>query len=220
MLFRSHPTSPYGAAKLYAHEVTRTFREAYGMFACAGILFNHESPLRSLEFVTRKISYTMSAIKLGFTDHVTLGNVHARRDWGYAKDYVEGMWLMLQREKPKDYILATGKTHSVEDFLRAASDALGLDYQACLRVDSNLFRPMDIDSLVGDPSEAEKDLGWSPQKTTFSNLVQFMVEADMRLLKTEKWINLERVKLLSQLDRKSTRLNSSHIQKSRMPSSA
>jgi len=196
-LFR--PTSPYGAAKLYAHEVTRSYREAYGMFACAGILFNHESPLRSLEFATRKITYTLSAIKLGLTDHITLGNIHARRDWGYAKDYVEGMWLMLQRDKPKDYILATGESHSVEEFLKLASDALGLDYRICLRVDNNLYRPMDIDTLVGDPSDAEKDLGWNGRKTTFNELVQIMVESDLRLLKTEKWINLEHIKSLSQL---------------------
>ncbi len=193
------PASPYGTAKLYAHEVTRTYREAYGMFACAGILFNHESPLRSLEFATRKITYTLAAIKLGITDHVTLGNIHARRDWGYAKDYVEGMWLMLQGDKPKDYILATGESHSVEEFLSVASDTVGLDYRVCLRVDDNLYRPMDINSLVGDPSEAEKDLGWNPKKTTFDELVQIMVESDLRLLKTEKWINLEHIKLLSQL---------------------
>ena len=192
------PSSPYAAAKLYAHEITRNYREAYNMFACAGILFNHESPLRGLEFVTRKITYTMAGIKLGVFDSITLGNVNAKRDWGYAPDYVEGMWCMLQQDEPKDYILATGENHSVLEFLQLTCDYLNLSYEKHLIIDKKLYRPTDITSLVGDSSEAQKHLKWDPYKTSFEKLVDIMVKADLENIKGGNVFDLTQIKLINQ----------------------
>lgn len=173
-----YPRSPYAVAKLYAHWAVVNYRESYNMFCCSGILFNHESPLRGLEFVTRKITDAAARIKRGLQDQLVLGNLEARRDWGYAPEYVEAMWLMLQQKEPRDYVIATGATHSVREFVEAAFSAAGLDWQKYVVSDSALFRPAEVDLLIGDASLAEKELGWKP-KTSFSDLVGIMVEADM-----------------------------------------
>ena len=192
------PSSPYAAAKLYAHEVTKNYRDAYGLFACAGILFNHESPLRGIEFVTRKITYTMAGIKLGVFDSISLGNIHAKRDWGYAPDYVEGMWLMLQQSIPQEYILATGKSHSVLEFLQLTSEILNINYENYINIDENLLRPTDVNYLLGDPSKAQKELKWEPNRTSFEKLVEIMVEADIQNIKSGNIFNYNQVKLISQ----------------------
>jgi len=173
-----YPRSPYAVAKLYAHWAVVNYRESYNMFCCSGILFNHESPLRGLEFVTRKITDAAARIKHGLQDRLALGNLEARRDWGYAPEYVEAMWLMLQQKDPRDYVIATGATHSVREFVEAAFSAAGLDWQKYVVSDSTLFRPAEVDLLIGDASLAEKELGWKPQ-TSFSELVEIMVRADM-----------------------------------------
>lgn len=176
-----YPRSPYGVAKVYGHWITINYRESYGMHATSGILFNHESPRRGLEFVTRKITYHVAKIKLGLTNELRLGNLDARRDWGYAGDYVKAMWLMLQQDRPEDYVIATGKTWSVEDFVREAFEYVDLDWKEYVVQDPRFMRPAEVDLLVGDPSKAGADLGWEPQ-VTFRELVRMMVDADIELL--------------------------------------
>tara|TARA_Y100000768_G_scaffold388196_1_gene382719 strand:+ start:837 stop:1868 length:1032 start_codon:yes stop_codon:yes gene_type:complete len=176
------PRSPYAAAKLYSHWVTINYREAYNMFACCGILFNHESPLRGLEFVTRKITYAVAKIKQGKQDKLFLGNLDAKRDWGFAKDYVEAMWLMLQQKKPIDYVIATGQTNTVREFANYAFNVVGLNYKDYVEIDKKFFRPTEVDILLGDPTKAQQELNWNPNKTSFKELVELMVESDMKLV--------------------------------------
>ena len=176
-----YPRSPYGVAKAYGHYITINARESYGLFAVSGILFNHESPRRGLEFVSRKISYAAAAIKLGMKDHLELGNLDARRDWGFAGDYVDAMWRMIQQDTPDDYVIATGETHSVREFCELAFGALDLDYRDYVRVNSSLVRPAEVDLLVGDPSKARRKLRWQPQ-VRFEGLVRMMVKSDLALL--------------------------------------
>lgn len=175
-----YPRSPYGVAKLYGHWITVNFRESHNMFACSGILFNHESPRRGHEFVTRKISRAVARIKRGLQEKLVLGNMDAQRDWGFAGDYVEAMWLMLQQETPEDYVIATGTTHSVRDFVTTAFAHVGIDdWQRYVEVDSHLFRPAEVDQLIGDASRAHQRLGWCP-RVTFEELVRMMVENDLQ----------------------------------------
>lgn len=175
-----YPRSPYGVAKLYGHWITTNFRESYNMFACSGILFNHESPRRGLEFVTRKISHAVASIKLGVQEKLALGNLEAERDWGFAGDYVEAMWLMLQQNTPEDFVVATGETHSVRDFVIAAFAHIGIeDWQKYVEVDPQFFRPAEVDRLIGDASKARQQLGWQP-RVSFKELVSMMVESDLR----------------------------------------
>ena len=177
------PRSPYGAAKVFGHHITNHYREAYGIFACCGILFNHESPLRGLEFVTRKITSTLARIKFKKTDKLRLGNIYAKRDWGFAGDYVEAMWLMLQQSKSDDYVIATGESHSVEEFLTLATEYAGLGkFEDFLEVDESIKRPTDIEELRGDSSKAQKQLNWKP-KTSFKELVEMMVVHDIEFEK-------------------------------------
>lgn len=176
-----YPRSPYGVAKVYGHWITVNYRESYDLHASSGILFNHESPRRGLEFVTRKISYGAASIKLGLEDKLALGNLDAKRDWGFAGDYVEAMWMMLQEDLPDDYVICTGMTHSVREFCDVAFGHLGLSYEEHVVVDEKFFRPAEVDLLVGDYSKAAKKLQWKPQ-TTFEELVTMMVDADMDLL--------------------------------------
>jgi GDPmannose 4,6-dehydratase len=176
-----YPRSPYGAAKVYAYWATVNYRESYGLFACNGILFNHESPRRGETFVTRKITRAAARIKAGLQDKLYLGNLEAKRDWGYAKEYVEAMWLMLQQERPDDYVVATGETHSVEEFLEESFSHLGLDWRDYVEVDPKYYRPAEVDLLVGDASKARGALGWEP-RTTFRGLARLMVEADVASL--------------------------------------
>ena len=179
-----YPRSPYGVAKVYGHWITVNYRESYDLFACSGILFNHESPRRGLEFAPRKVSYGVAKIKLGLADSLPMGNLEARRDWGYAGDYVKAMWLMLQQEVPDDYVIATGETHSVRELCEAAFSHVGLDYQDFVDVDERFYRPAEVDLLVGDASKARRALGWEPT-VTFENLVAMMVDADLELLRRE-----------------------------------
>jgi GDPmannose 4,6-dehydratase len=174
-----HPRSPYAAAKLYAHCSTVNYREAYGMHTSSGILFNHESPLRGVEFVTRKITLGAARIRYGLQSELKLGNLDAKRDWGYAKEYVEAMWLMLQQPEPDDYVIATGETHSVKEYVEAAFEAAELDWEQYVTIDKAFTRPAEVDLLMGDSSKARKKLGWKP-KTTFRELVSLMVEADLK----------------------------------------
>ena len=176
-----HPRSPYGVAKVYGHFITLNYRESYGIFGVSGILFNHESPRRGVEFVTRKISDGVARIKLGLADELRLGNLDARRDWGFAGDYVEAMWLMLQQDEPNDYVIATGVEHSVRDFLDVAFDCLGLDAGRYVVVDPSLLRPAEVDRLVGDASRARDVLGWEP-RISFRELVEMMVDSDLARL--------------------------------------
>lgn len=176
-----YPRSPYGVAKVYGHWITVNYRESYGIHASSGILFNHESPRRGLEFVTRKITDGAVRIKLGLADKLALGNLDAKRDWGYAGDYVRAMWLMLQQKEAGDFVIATGKTHSVEDFVRLAFGHLDLDYKKYVVTDQRFVRPAEVDLLLGDPSHAKKALGWEP-KVSFEQLVKMMVDADMKRL--------------------------------------
>lgn len=176
-----HPRSPYGVAKVFAHWATVNYREAHGLFACSGILFNHESPRRGPEFVTRKIARGAARIKLGLQQELALGNLDARRDWGHAADFVRAMWLMLQRDEPRDYVIATGETHSVREFCQAAFGCLGLDWEAHVRVDPRFLRPAEVDQLVGDPTRAREELGWTPE-VSFEQLVTEMTEAELRAL--------------------------------------
>ena len=175
-----HPRSPYGAAKLYSHEMVRIYRQRYGLFACSAILFNHESPRRGLGFVTRKVSHTAAKIKLGLANELQLGNLDARRDWGYAKDYVRAMWLMLQASSAEDYIVATGETHSVRELCECAFSYLGLDYKQYVREDAAAYRPAEASQLVGAHDKATKLLGWIPE-VDFRNLVKMMVDADLKI---------------------------------------
>jgi len=181
-----NPVSPYGIAKAFSHFTTAAYRQRYGLFAVSGILFNHESPRRGLEFVTRKISWAAARIKVGAVDHLTLGNLEARRDWGYAKDYVEAMWLMLQHEQPEDFVIATGEDHSVRDFAEAAFAEAGLDYRAYVREDATLRRLNEVHHLLGDPRKAVRVLGWNPTKTPFRELVRVMVQADLERVRSGK----------------------------------
>jgi GDPmannose 4,6-dehydratase len=184
---RFHPRSPYGVAKAYGHYITVNYRESFGIFACSGILFNHESPRRGLEFVTRKISHAVARISLGKQDHLELGALEPKRDWGFAGDYVEAMWLMLQQEKADDYVIATGENHSVKEFLDLAFQAVGIsDWSKYVQSNnSSHMRPAEVDYLIGDASKAEKVLGWKP-RTSFKELVEMMVKADLAIEKKEK----------------------------------
>lgn len=176
-----HPRSPYGVAKTFGHYITINYRESYGALACSGILFNHESPRRGFEFVTRKVSNAVARIALGLQDHVALGNLDARRDWGFAGDYVEAMWLMLQQEELHDYVIATGETHSIWELLDIAFSRVNIEnWQAYVRQDPRFFRPAEVDVLVGDASRAWKELGWKP-KVGFRELIEMMVDADLEL---------------------------------------
>jgi GDPmannose 4,6-dehydratase len=176
-----YPRSPYGVAKAYGHFITVNYRESYDLHATSGILFNHESPRRGLEFVTRKITWHAAAIKLGLADKLQLGNLDAERDWGYAKDYVEAMWLMLQQDQASDYVIATGVTHSVKECLEVAFDQAGLEIGNHVEIDDSLKRPAEVDQLIGDPSKAKRDMGWEP-RTSFEELIRLMVDADHQLL--------------------------------------
>lgn len=181
-----HPRSPYGVAKLYAHWISRNYRESYGMHISCGILFNHEGPHRGIEFVTRKISNAVARIKLGKQKHIELGNLDPKRDWGYAGDYVEGMWRMLQQSKPDDYVLATGETHSIEDFLDLAFKEIGIaNWKPYIKQNPAFMRPAEVDVLLGNPTKAEKVLGWK-RKVDFPGLVKMMVEHDIRLVAKTK----------------------------------
>jgi GDPmannose 4,6-dehydratase len=177
-----YPRSPYGVAKAYAHFITVNYRESYGLHAISGILFNHESPRRGLEFVTRKITWHAAAIRLGLRDHVRLGNLDAQRDWGYAPDYVQAMWMMLQRDEPENFVIATGAAHSVRDCLAVAFDHAGLQIDDYVLVDDSLKRPAEVDHLIGDASKARRELGWEPSMS-FEQMIREMVDADLRLLK-------------------------------------
>jgi GDPmannose 4,6-dehydratase len=175
---RFYPRSPYAVAKVFAHHITVNYRESYGMFACSGILFNHESPRRGLDFVTRKITHAAARIKMGLQTELRLGNLDACRDWGYAGDYVEAMWLMLQQDQPDDYVVGTGHTHSVRDLCEVAFRCVGLDYRDHVVQDPRFFRPAEVDLLVSDPAKAARKLGWKP-KVSFEQLVRMMVDADL-----------------------------------------
>lgn len=182
----TNPRSPYGVSKLYAHWMVKNYREFYNMFACCGILFNVESERRSHTHVTRKISSSVARIHLGMQDFILLGNLDSKRDWGYAPDYVNGMWMMLQQDKPSDYVLATGELHTIDDFLREAFNAIGIyDYIKYIKIDSNFKRQPEINNLVGDYSKVKMELGWSP-KTSFSDMVTIMVNNDIKLLEGYK----------------------------------
>src|SRR6516165_5578005 len=177
-----HPRSPYGAAKVFGHHITVNYRESYGLFACSGILFNHESERRGLEFVTRKISHGVARIKAGVDHELRLGNLQARRDWGFAGDYVRAMWLMLQQDEPDDYVVGTGETHTVEEFVRIAFDHAGLDWRRHVVIDPRFYRPAEVDLLLGDASKARRKLGWQPQ-ISFEQMVCAMVDADIASLR-------------------------------------
>jgi len=180
-----YPRSPYGVAKVYGHWITVNYRESYNIFACSGILFNHESPRRGLEFVTRKIANGVARIKFGKQQKIQLGNLESKRDWGFAKDYVEAMWLMLQQQQPDDYVVATGETHSVREFLQLACQIAGIqDWESVYEHDVHYDRPAEVDYLIGDASKAKQKLGWVP-KTSFQELVRIMVEAELELEKNE-----------------------------------
>ena len=179
-----HPRSPYGVAKLFAHWSTINYRESYDIFGCCGILFNHESPLRGIEFVTRKVTDAVARIKLGVQEDLYLGNIDAKRDWGFAGDYVEAMWLMLQQEEPDVYVVATGRTTTVRDMCRIAFERVGLDYEKYVVIDPRFYRPAEVDLLLGDPTKAKEKLGWTA-KTSLEELIKMMVDADMRRVEKE-----------------------------------
>jgi GDPmannose 4,6-dehydratase len=179
-----HPRSPYGVAKVYGHHITVNYRESYDLFAVSGILFNHEAPRRGLEFVTRKISDGVARIKHGLTDELRLGNLDAKRDWGFAGDYVEAMWLMLQQDEPSDYVIATGEVHSVREFAEIAFERVGLDPEKHIVVDPQFLRPAEVDHLVGDASKARRELEWAP-RTSFRELAELMVDADLERVANE-----------------------------------
>jgi GDPmannose 4,6-dehydratase len=176
-----YPRSPYGVSKVFGHYITVNYRESYGLFACSGILFNHESPRRGLEFVTRKVTDGVARIRLGLADHLALGNLDAHRDWGFAGDYVRAMWLMLQQDQPDDYVVAMGVAHSVKDLVSEAFSHVGLDWQAHVRTDPRFLRPAEVDHLIGDPAKARRVLGWQPS-VDFPGLVRMMVDADLERL--------------------------------------
>ena len=177
-----YPRSPYGVAKVYGHWITVNYRESYNLFACSGILFNHESPRRGLEFVTHKVTYAAAKIKLGLAKEVRLGNIDAKRDWGYAPDYVRAMWLMLQQSQPEDYVIATGEAHSVRELCEVAFGRVGLEWQKYVVVDTTLIRPAEVDHLIGDASKAGRVLGWEPSMT-FQQLIECMVDADLEAIR-------------------------------------
>ncbi|MCK5533694.1 GDP-mannose 4,6-dehydratase [bacterium] len=177
-----HPRSPYGISKVAGFDLTRNYREAYGLFSCSGILFNHESPRRGFEFVTRKITNTVAKIKLGLEKELKLGNLEAKRDWGYAGDYVEAMWIMLQQEKCDDYVIATNETHSVEEFVELAFSYVDLNWKKYVIIDEKFYRPAEVNQLIGDYSKANKILGWYP-KVNFKELVKMMVDSDLKEIK-------------------------------------
>ncbi len=177
-----YPRSPYGVAKVYGHWITINYRESYDIFACSGILFNHESPRRGREFVTRKITDTVSRIKLGLDDKLYLGNMDAKRDWGFAGDYVRAMWAMLQQDKPDDFVIATGETHSVKEFVELSFDRVGLDWKKYVEVDKSLFRPAEVHQLIGDASKAKRILKWEPT-ISFKELINMMIDSDMEYYK-------------------------------------
>jgi GDPmannose 4,6-dehydratase len=179
-----YPRSPYGVAKVYGHWITVNYRESYNLFACSGILFNHESPRRGLEFSTRKVAHGVARIKLGLDSELRMGNLDSKRDWGYVEDYVRAMWLMLQQDEPDDYVIATGENHSVQELCEVAFGYLGLDWQDYVVVDPRFLRPADVDFLVGDATKAHAKLGWEPT-VTFGELIQMMVDADLEALKRE-----------------------------------
>jgi GDPmannose 4,6-dehydratase len=178
-----YPRSPYGVAKVYGHWITVNYRESYGLFACSGILFNHESPRRGLEFVTRKVTHGAARAKLGLEEDLPMGNLEAQRDWGFAGDYVRAMWLMLQQDEAEDFVVATGRTHSVRELLEVAFGYLDLDYRDYVRVDDRFIRPADVDQLVGDATKAREKLGWEP-RLPFDELIRMMVDSDLERLKS------------------------------------
>ena len=180
-----YPRSPYGVAKVYGHWITVNYRESFNIFACSGILFNHESSRRGLEFVTRKVTHAVARIALGLADHVSLGNLDARRDWGYAGDYVRAMWLMLQQDAPDDYVVGTGETHSVQELCEVAFAHVGLDYRDYVRQDPRFMRPAEVDLLISNPAKARARLGWQPE-VSFRQLIEMMVDADMALLRHQQ----------------------------------
>mgnify|MGYP000029442638 CR=1 FL=1 len=177
-----YPRSPYGIAKVTGHWITINYRESFGIFACSGICFNHESPRRGLEFASRKITYNVAKIKLGYAKELKMGNIHSKRDWGFAGDYVRAMWMILQQKTPEDYVVSTEETHEVREFLDIAFSYVGLDYRKYVKIDKNLYRPAEVDHLVGDSSKIRKKLGWKPQ-VSFKQLVHMMVDADLEFLK-------------------------------------
>jgi len=185
-----YPKSPYGVAKVYGHYITVNYRESYGIFACSGILFNHESPRRGLEFVTRKVSHGVAKIKLGLQKELKMGNLNSQRDWGYAKEYVEAMWLMLQQDEATDYVVATGKAHTVRKLLQIAFTCVGLNWEDHIVMDKNLIRPAEVNRLLGDASKAKKILCWKP-RVSFEELIAMMVESDLNKLKDVNYINGE-----------------------------
>ena len=185
-----YPRSPYGVAKVYGHYITVNYRESYDMFACCGILFNHESPRRGLEFVTRKVSHGAAKIKLGLQEELKIGNLDSQRDWGYAKEYVKAMWLMLQQDESGDYVVATGKAHTVRKLLQIAFSCVGLNWEDHVVIDENLIRPAEVNRLLGDASKAREKLRWSPN-VRFEELIGMMVESDLRKLKDVNYINGE-----------------------------
>ncbi len=180
-----YPRSPYGIAKVTGHWITVNYRESFNMFAVSGICFNHESPRRGLEFVSRKISYNVAKIKLGMAKELKMGNLNSKRDWGFAGDYVKAMWLMLQQDKPEDYVIATGETHSVKEFLEIAFSYVNLDYRKYIKIDKNLLRPAEVDLLIGDATKIRTKLKWKPE-VKFKELVKMMVDADLKLLSGKK----------------------------------
>ena len=187
-----YPRSPYGVAKVYGHWITVNYRESYGMFACSGILFNHESPRRGLEFVTRKVTYGVARIKAGLQKELRMGNLDAKRDWGFAGDYVEAMWLMLQQDEPDDYVIATGETHSVKEMCEIAFARVGLDYRDHVVKDPRFFRPAEVNLLQGDPTKAREGLGWKPE-VDFRGLIEMMVDADVEKVNNMiKWGLIEK----------------------------
>jgi GDPmannose 4,6-dehydratase len=179
-----YPRSPYGVAKVYGHWITVNYRESYNLFTCSGILFNHESPRRGLEFVTHKVTYYAAKIALGLADRIPLGNLDAKRDWGYAADYVHAMWLMLQQNSPDDYVVATGRTHSVRDLCKVAFEHVDLDWERYAYVNQADMRPAEVDLLIGDPGKAKQKLGWEPT-VTFERMIEMMVDADLAALKKQ-----------------------------------
>ena len=176
-----YPRSPYGVSKLYAHWITINYRESFDMFACAGILFNHESPRRGFEFVTRKITHAVARIKHGIDKELRLGNLDARRDWGFAGDFVQAMWLMLQQDKPDDFVIATGETRTIREFCQVAFDRAGLDWEKYVVIDERFFRPAEVNLLLGDATRASETLGWKPE-TSFEKMVQLMVDYDLEMV--------------------------------------
>ncbi|TAM84186.1 MAG: GDP-mannose 4,6-dehydratase [Acidobacteria bacterium] len=181
---RFYPRSPYGAAKVFGHQITINYRESYRMFACASICFNHESPRRGLEFVTRKVTYQVARIKCGLAQKLRMGNMDAKRDWGYAGDFVQAMWLMLQQPEPKDFVISTGETHSVQELVEAAFSTAGLDWRQYVETDPKLIRPAEVDYLCGDASLIRQELGWEPQ-VGFDELIRMMVESDLQFVRSQ-----------------------------------